>query len=56
MIIRLYLSGIGAKDVDPLAQYEGESEVLLMPGSKIRIEEVTWPDGKTKAVTATEVK
>ena len=47
LIVRL--TGTGGRDVSRFSQYPGEREVLMMPGTKVKITKVTWgttADGK----------
>lgn len=42
VLIELKLSGEGGRDIEKLSAFPGEKEVLMMPGSRIRIDSVTW--------------
>ena len=50
VLIVLSLSGKAGKDVSGLSQYEGEKEVLLMPGASITLQKPKWEKIRGKDV------
>ncbi|MBL9103014.1 MAG: DUF4157 domain-containing protein [Myxococcales bacterium] len=58
VVIELALTGKGGRDISAFSKIVSEEEVLLLPGTRIRVGEVRWvQDGDVwyKAVTAEEV-
>ncbi|MEZ4451908.1 MAG: DUF4157 domain-containing protein [Nannocystaceae bacterium] len=59
VLLTLQLTGRGGRDISAYSKFGDENEVLMMPGSKIRITDVTWsklPSGADlKEATAVEV-
>lgn len=42
VLLTIALKGKGGRDVSAFSEYDTEAEVLMMPGSKVKINKVTW--------------
>jgi hypothetical protein len=46
--MEIQLNGKGGRDITVLSSQQDEKEVLLMPGTQIRVDSVTTKTGKSK--------
>jgi hypothetical protein len=54
VLLELQLTGKGGRDIAAFSKYGGEDEVLMMPGSRLRIDRVKWENRGGKDVKIAE--